>query len=52
MEQPDAELHQHISFAKSALRIIAGGNLIVGNFVMAGALFIGAEILGIAEELV
>ena len=43
--------HFYISLVKSAVRIAAGGVLITGNVVAAGALLIGAEILGIAEEL-
>lgn len=52
MNIPDPKLHQRISFAKSVLRIIAGGALIGGFFVDAGVFFIIAELLGIAEELV
>ena len=43
--------HFYISLVKSAVRIGAGGFLITGNFLMAGILLIGAEVLGIAEEL-
>ena len=43
--------HFYISLVKSVVRIAAGAFLIAGNFVAAGALLIGAEILGIAEEL-
>lgn len=49
---PDPTKHKYISFAKSAIRIVAGGCLISGNFVFAGVGFILAEILGIAEEMV
>ena len=52
MKQPDPKLHQRISFAKSALRIIAGLSLVYGAFVTAGVMFILAEVLGIVEELV
>lgn len=52
MVQPDPKLHQRISFVKSGLRIIAGCNLAVGNLFLAGVLFVGAEALGIVEELV
>lgn len=54
MEQqlPDARKHQLISFAKSAIRILAGGFLCASMFISAGVLFIIAEALGIAEELV
>ena len=44
--------HFYVSLAKSAIRIVAGGCLIAGNFYWAGALIITAEILGIVEELV
>jgi len=43
--------HFYISLIKSAVRIGAGGFLITGNFLMAGILLIGAEALGIVEEL-
>ena len=43
--------HFYISLVKSAVRIAAGVVLITGNFVIAGALLIAAEILGIVEEL-
>ena len=43
--------HFFISIVKSAVRIGAGVILISGNLVVAGMLFIGAEILGIMEEL-
>ena len=52
MEQPDAKLHQRISFIKSGLRIIAGYALICGELVTAGSFLILAELLGIVEELV
>jgi hypothetical protein len=44
--------HFYISCAKSVLRIIAGGYLMKGDFFVAGALLIAAEVLGILEELV
>ena len=50
--QPDPIKHKYISFAKSGFRIIAGVSLFYGNFVLAGALIVLAEILGIAEEMV
>ena len=50
--QPDPRLHRNISFVKSALRIAAGISLIVGSIIVAGALLIVAEVLGIVEELV
>jgi hypothetical protein len=43
--------HFYISLVKSVVRIAAGAFFISGNFVAAGALLIGAEILGIVEEL-
>lgn len=44
--------HFYVSLAKSALRVIAGLSLIRGDIVMAGALFVAAEALGVLEELV
>jgi hypothetical protein len=44
--------HFYVSLAKSAIRIAAGVALIIGAFVLTGALIILAEILGIVEELV
>lgn len=44
--------HFYVSLAKSGLRIAAGAFLVAGNVVGAGCLLIGAEILGIVEELV
>lgn len=44
--------HFYVSIVKSAVRIVAGGCLITGNFLMAGIFFIMAEVLGIVEELV
>jgi hypothetical protein len=56
MKQPDPYLHQKISFAKSALRIIAGSMLWFANISLvvslAGIFLILAELLGIIEELV
>jgi len=52
MEQPDPKWHLRISLLKSLLRVGAGGYLMIGNLVVAGALLVLAEILGIAEELV
>jgi hypothetical protein len=49
---PDPVKHKYISFAKSGVRIIAGGCLITGNLLMAGICFIMAEVLGIVEEMV
>lgn len=44
--------HFYVSVCKSAVRIAAGASLIMGSFVVCGALLILAEILGIVEELV
>jgi hypothetical protein len=44
--------HFYISLIKSAVRIGAGGCLILGDLFAAGVLLIFAEILGIAEEVV
>ena len=44
--------HFYVSLVKSALRIAAGAFLVLGNFVAAGLLLVGAEILGIVEEIV
>ena len=44
--------HFYVSLAKSALRIVAGGNLVLGNLFLAGTFLILAEILGIVEEMV
>ena len=44
--------HFYVSIAKSAVRILAGIALIGGNYMLAGALIIAAEVLGIVEELV
>jgi hypothetical protein len=49
---PDPKWHKYISFVKSGLRISAGILLMQGLFVPSGLLFICAEILGIAEEMV
>jgi hypothetical protein len=44
--------HFYVSRVKSALRIVAGGNLVLGNLFWAGTFLILAEVLGIVEELV
>ena len=49
---PDPTKHLYISLVKSAIRIGAGGCLIIGNIFFAGFLLIFAEALGILEELV
>ena len=43
--------HFYISLIKSGVRIIAGMYLILGNLLIAGTALIGAELLGILEEL-
>lgn len=47
------EINNHLKFSliKSSLRILAGAVLIAGFYVVAGLLFIVAELLGIAEEI-
>jgi hypothetical protein len=49
---PDPKKHKIISFAKSGLRIIACGFLAYYEIQAAAVLFLIAEILGVAEELV
>ena len=44
--------HFYVSLVKSGLRIIAGYALINSNLMLAGSLFIAAEVLGVVEELV
>ena len=44
--------HTSVSMVKSGFRILAGLALCFGDFIVAGALLIVAELLGIAEELV
>ena len=44
--------HMNVSFAKRAVRVVAGILLVYGNFMHAGLLLIAAEGLGIVEELV
>jgi len=44
--------HTSVSMIKSGFRILAGVALCFGDVVVAGALLIVAELLGIAEELV
>jgi len=44
--------HFYVSLVKSGLRIAAGVFLIQGNVIGAGCLLIGAELLGIVEEMV
>jgi hypothetical protein len=44
--------HFYVSLVKSGFRILAGANLMVGNFFVCGLLIVLAEVLGIVEELV
>jgi len=50
-KQPDAKLHQQISFFKSGVRIV-GYLFIPFSLVTATALLILSEVIGIIEELV
>ena len=49
---PHPVKHRAISFAKSGLRIVACGFLAYYEIQIAAGLFLAAELLGIAEELV
>ena len=51
MEQPDAKLHQLVSFIKSGIRIIVYC-LIPYNLGIAASILVLSEIIGIIEELV
>ena len=52
MEPKDPSVkHFRISMVKSVVRIIAGITLCTGNFLVAGLLLIGAELLGKWEEM-
>lgn len=51
MKQPDAKLHQIISFIKSGIRILGYGFLLF-NLPIAVILLILSEGIGIIEELV
>jgi hypothetical protein len=44
--------HTNVSFIKSLVRIAGGIALIAGSLLVAGVLFIVAEMLGILEEIV
>lgn len=44
--------HFYVSLVKSAIRVVAGIALINSNLMLAGALIIAAETLGVVEELV
>ena len=52
IKHPDPQKHKNISFAKSAIRIIAGLFLMSGQVWWAGAGFVVAELLGVYEEMV
>jgi hypothetical protein len=51
-KHPDAKKHKYVSFAKSAIRIVACGFLAYYEVQTAAVLFAVAELLGIAEEIV
>lgn len=51
MKQPDAKLHQTISFVKSGVRIL-GYMFIPFNISVAVTLLVVSEAIGILEELV
>lgn len=44
--------HFYVSLAKSLVRIMAGGLIMLGSFISAGFLIVVAEVLGILEEVV
>ena len=50
-ELPDAELHQKVSFIKSAIRIL-GYTFLWYNLDIAAILLILSEVVGVLEELV
>jgi hypothetical protein len=52
IKHPDAKKHKYVSFAKSAIRIVACGFLVFYEIQTAAVLFAFAELLGIAEEIV
>lgn len=53
MEQPDPKLHQIISFAKSAIRILGCGvAAVTGSVVTLAVMLLIAELVGVVEELV
>jgi hypothetical protein len=49
---PNPGKHRTISFVKSGLRLVACGFLAYYEIQIAAGLFLAAELLGIAEELV
>lgn len=53
MKQPDPKLHQIISFAKSAIRILGCGvAAVTGSVVTLAVMLLIAELVGVVEELV
>ena len=52
IKYPDAKKHKYVSFAKSAIRIVACGFLAYYEIQTAAVLIAFAEVLGIAEEIV
>ena len=50
-QQPDADLHQKVSFVKSGVRIL-GYAFLPFNLAIATILLILSEVIGIIEELV
>ncbi len=50
-KQPNPQTHLIISLIKSGIRIAAGLALVIAGFSWAGYLLVGAEVLGILEEL-
>lgn len=53
MQPKESKTNTHfwISLVKSGFRFGAGIQLILGNIISAGILFVVAEILGVAEEI-
>ena len=51
LKESKTNKHFTISLIKSAVRIVAGIDLVLGDVWYAGVLLIIAEILGIVEEL-
>jgi hypothetical protein len=50
-KESKSDKHFYISIFKSAIRIMAGVYLFVGELQISASLFVIAELLGIAEEL-
>ena len=51
MPKLEMSFHNKVSLLKSGFRILAGIFLAFGLFILAGASFVTAEILGIVEEV-